>query len=102
MKKQIARKLIKALESGEWKSCKGQLGRGTKMRCCLGVLQEIAPPEISRCPLDEGSPDIGVLNWAGLEPETWKYVTETSELAALNDENPGYSGPLKYLKEKYG
>lgn len=50
MKRSIARKWAKALESGEYKQCTGQLRKG-KSFCCLGVLCNLhaeAHPELAK------------------------------------------------------
>lgn len=49
LNKDLARRWVAALRSGEYQQCKGQLGRtraGESEYCCLGVLCEVAESEL--------------------------------------------------------
>lgn len=68
MKPSIKKKWVAALRSGEYKQCRGRLKRGDSY-CCLGVLRELAPPEIRRSnasPRESGMLSKRVQEWAGL------------------------------------
>lgn len=78
MKRSIARKWAQALESGEYKQCKGQLRKGDSF-CCLGVLCNLHAqehPEIAAKQKKKSSylseatalPD-AVQEWAGMDSE---------------------------------
>ncbi len=74
MKRSIARKWAKALESGEYKQAKGQLRKGDAM-CCLGVLCNLHAkenPEFAAAQKykkyyggNTEAPPQAVLEWAG-------------------------------------
>ena len=93
MKRRIALKLARELESGKWKKGKGQLGRGEYVRCCLGVLQEIAPKALDRAELRDGLPSNSVLDWAGLQE------SEAGTLAYANDHAKGWAKIIENLRE---
>ena len=93
MKRRIALKLARELESGKWKKGKYRLGRGECVRCCLGVLQEIAPKRLKRESLDEGFPSMAVYGWAELSGP------ETQELVEMNDTARGWGPVIKKLRE---
>lgn len=92
MKRRIARRLADELESGRWKKAKRKLGRGYKCRCCLGVLQEIAPAYLAKANLWEQVPSANVCEWAGLGRR------EMMELAEQNDSRVGWAWHIEYLR----
>ena len=94
MRKDVARKLIAELESGRWRKGRHRLGAGIKTRCCLGVLQEIAPKNLPRHDLFREIPDVRIRDWAGLRSG------ETIILADENDNSPGW--PIAKIKEIAG
>ena len=92
MNPEIARKLADELESGRWEKAKGQLGRAGCSRCCLGVLQEIAPEHLERSRLPDSLPSVEVMEWAAMTQD------EAVELAAFNDEVKGWARVAAFLR----
>lgn len=103
MKPEIAKQWVDALRSGKYKQAKGYL-QTNEGYCCLGVLCEIAPPEIARSSYDkqtdlhkfDGSVGIipqGVEEWAGMQSCTGytgiptMSVTGVLKTLALTDYN---------------
>ena len=93
MKKSIALRLARELESGKWRKAKGQLGRGKKCRCCLGVLQEVAPKRLQKSPLVRSFPSGEVCAWADMG----SYLE--GRLAWANDETSGWAETIKLLRD---
>ena len=93
MKRRIALKLARELESGKWKKARAKLGRGQRQRCCLGVLQEIAPSRLPRSSLIEYYPSEAVIEWAGMR------LDEAADLAEMNDQERGWAEIIKLLRE---
>jgi len=62
MKERIKNKWVKALRSGEYKQCKGQLKRNGKF-CCLGVLSEISKLDYMKI---SGGLNYRVVAWADM------------------------------------
>lgn len=112
MNPEVKTQWIEALESGEYKQCKGYLtvvaSDGSESHCCLGVLTELAVKAgvIKRSsgqgPVDRGIRPVGygdsmypeksvtpaaVMEWADLEESipSVPYGSGTYGLAALND-----------------
>lgn len=101
MKRSIARKWIKALESGEYKQCKGQLRKGDSF-CCLGVLCNLHAqehPDVAAEQRYKNSymgnvgvlPD-AVMAWAGAMDDCGFMGSGVPTLAMLND-TEGFSFP---------
>ena len=93
MKSEIATMLADELESGRWKKHKGRLGTEGGARCCLGVLQDIAPPAYRRSALYEPHVQPGIATWAQLT------LTEQVRLSQINDGSKDWTPVVKQLRE---
>lgn len=96
MKPEIAGQLADELESGRWLKTIGLLGEKKNYRCCLGVLQEIAPAPLIKQPLHEGYPSAQVRKWCDLSPD------EMHTLVGLNDTFPGWNRVIDHLRRISG
>jgi hypothetical protein len=95
MKRNIARKWAKALESGEYEQCKGQLRNGASF-CTLGVLcnlHALEHPEIAATQKRKerylGEPCVlpgKVQEWAGMISD-YGYIDYRTSLVDLNDDH---------------
>ncbi len=87
MDKKLKARWVKALESGNYKQCKGRLAGGGYY-CCLGVLHKIEP-KIEQDWLD-----------GSLVPETCKIdLTDQYQLIRMNDGEGQWQGNRKSFKE---
>lgn len=95
MKRSIARRWVKALDSGEYKQTEGKLRDGRDNFCCLGVLCNIHAydhPEVAAAQLDSweylGSdtelPE-EVMKWAGMQSMTGQIKGRSESLIDFND-----------------
>ena len=90
--KEIAKRWIDELKSGRWVCTTEKLGvPETNRRCCLGVLQEIAPKDLPRNPLHLGAPTEEIWEWA-VEPgiDVSEMGFRPDQMAELNDEYGEY------------
>jgi hypothetical protein len=110
MKRSIARKWAKALESGEYKQGKGRLRKGDKW-CCLGVLCNLhaqAHPEIaakqkhkSRYMNHESVLPEEVQDWAGMNSDDG-YITYGNDLVGMNDmKGMSFAEIAKVIRKEY-
>lgn len=119
MKKEIAKKWVEALRSGDYTQEKAQL-RGFKGFCCLGVLCNIHAqehPEIAKKELNPGM-YLGsayilpkeVMKWAGLSTEAGEKRDRTNlningetytHLAHANDKGVTFEGIAKWIEKNY-
>lgn len=96
--KPAIRKLLDTLRSGKWVQHSSHLGlpRSTA-RCCLGVLQEIAPDTYPRNPLTHTMPSTHIAEWAGLDEKHLCALADTNDRGyALGERN--YESPIRYLE----
>lgn len=108
MKKEIKDLWVKALRSGEFKQCRGQLEQDEKY-CALGVLAALALVE-GHCSWNDGgrydgkrySLSAGIMLWAGIATNNKRYLTKnagkvqckyengSNTIAGLNDEGMSF------------
>lgn len=110
---------LAALESGEYKQCKGALKgkdeNGQWGYCCLGVLDDIYAKQTGKgkwkdegtiAEFDDGEgndnivprtgyPTTRIYEWAGLSHE------DGANLADINDTSEDFSKVIEVIKEKY-
>lgn len=94
MKRSIARKWAQALESGEYKQCKGKLREGDSF-CCLGVLCNLHAQEHPEIAVEQTKTfsyigETGILPeevqaWAGMFTRKGTREDGLPNLAELND-----------------
>jgi hypothetical protein len=102
MKRSIARKWAKALESGEYKQCTGKMRKGDKF-CALGVLcnlhaqehPQIAAKEKvkSRYLGEDVELPMAVVEWAGMNSATG-YINWAYTIVDMNDTE---ERPFEYI-----
>jgi len=96
MKKEIAKKWVKALRSGKFKQAESFLkidyDDGNPTHCCLGVLCELYNDEMRKSKkktLPVRSSDNflprKVMNWAGMQSRDGKFGYYESDLTRMND-----------------
>jgi hypothetical protein len=110
MKRSIARKWAKALESGEYKQGKGRLRDGDKF-CCLAVLCNLHAQEHSEIAAvqkyksvylgEKAVLPLEVQVWAGMTSNDG-YITYDSSLIAMNDrEDKSFAEIAKVIRKEY-
>jgi len=94
MNKQVKKKWLKALRSGEYEQAQGQLKEKDKF-CCLGVLCDLHAKEtahiwkLEKYLENDIHLPIEVVSWAELSSNSPKYNKNSSHLTDANDR--GYS-----------
>lgn len=113
MKKNIAKRWVKALRSGKYKQTKYILNNGNGEFCCLGVLCEIAAKDGVIKPRKKGNRvyygrqfnvlPATVMKWAGVkDAEGLVYSPAVESLTYLNDdENYDFNQIADVIEEKY-
>jgi len=117
MKKNIAMKWVKALESGDYKQGRERLRSKSNKFCCLGVLCNIHAqenPKFAKKMKDNlsygtdgfGTPEGGVLpvevmEWAGMENTDGKYASFIPSLIELNDGGVNFEKIAQTIKDNW-
>jgi hypothetical protein len=84
MKKEIAKKWVKALRSGRYKQVEGRLGSPRLGYCCLGVLCKVGRKEFSE---QDGCLREEIVAWAGMKSDNGDLpVKGYKSLVVLNDD----------------
>jgi hypothetical protein len=85
----VAKKWVAALRSGKIKQTRGQLGRESGSRCCLGVLCDLAVEEgvITKYRFNEGVLPKEVIKWSGIKDSCGSYVRKRGIIRHLTDDN---------------
>ena len=107
MNKEIKKKWLKALESGEYKKACGRLKRGDGY-CCLGVLTDLYNKEHERfkVTLDSGILSPVVMNWAGIDLEHSPLVDFYDEdgrnsLVNINDSTDSFDEVIEAIRKYF-
>ena len=117
MKKAIAMKWVKALESGKYEQTDGEL-RGASGYCCLGVLCDIVGKDVGLTPSEEGTgfqeddayhnellPQ-SVIDYVGFQSDDgaikqYGRNKKPTSLACLNDKGMSFKRIAKIIRRRY-
>ncbi len=116
MKKNVMKKLVKALRSGDYAQAKGSLVKidehGNESFCCLGVLCDLATQagegewneryfEDERGHICSAYLPEGIVKWAGMKSQGGILPGNYSSLMTLNDNGKSFAEIADIIEAKY-
>ncbi len=113
MKKQVMKKWVKALRSGEYKQGKGYLVNNKDEFCCLGVLCNIAPDYVRGEWIrdkdtgewemfgDSEATPRKIMKWSGLKDDCGEYDSDEYDLAEHNDNGKSFTEIADIIEQNW-